>query len=182
MWEGHRRAKRSEAIRPTGPAERLPGLVPGGPLLGVVRWRPRRGRKRNSNTLMNSTSKLCPHCDGTGLGRAGFVTGTSASCPWCKGTGIELPLDPTTAGSEPPPVLSRACSLPALAKVLKKVLTMRREARDEQENQKRKGSEVGYACFGCVGVALDEILKHIAEVMEEEPEGNTEVSQGDDKT
>jgi ribosomal protein L37AE/L43A len=152
----------------------------GGPLLRVVRWRPRRGRKRFLNTLMNSQSKQCPTCAGDGSLYRNAASGWQAvECQECKGTGVAPAEDPTTAGSESiPQVISRRRSLPALAKVKEEIRLMKDEARSAWEKSlfyPANGSDIRAAV---VVLALDRVLRMIARLEDEEPEGNTELSSG----
>jgi hypothetical protein len=127
---------------------------------------------------MNSTSKQCPECLGTGKYTKGFVGGLYVNCQKCQGTGVILVTDPTTAGSEPPPVLSRACSLPALAKVKREVEIRMQSAAELKGIFDKWPAPMSAGLFMAVQETLRAVLGIIAEAEHEEPEGNVRMSDG----
>jgi hypothetical protein len=123
---------------------------------------------------MNSQSKQCPCCAGKGVHLKYFPSGRDFECFMCKGTGVFPPTDPTTAGSEPRAVSSRRRSLPALAKVKEEIRRMKDEAWSAWEKSlfyPANGSDIRAAV---VVLALDRVLRMIARLEDEEPEGNNQ--------
>lgn len=144
-------------------AGRSCGWFPGG----------RGGQCRINNTLMNSTSKLCPNCKGALCHVAEFADGPRTFvCFTCKGAGVVPTEDrPEPEGGQPAVTQAARRSLPALAKVLRRVINMRDSARDGACRYKGRAQSIS-AHFTTAEGVLNEVISIIAEAQSEEPEGN----------